>query len=97
MGNSYTDKCDIWALGCILYELCSLERPFEGKDYDELKQNILKGEYEEIPKIYSPSLSSLVQRCLKLDPDERPTIDEIMKFDTFQRQSIVKIKLILAL
>jgi len=26
----YTSKSDIWALGCILYELCTLKRAFEG-------------------------------------------------------------------
>ncbi len=28
----YTTKSDIWALGCILYELCTLKRAFEGSN-----------------------------------------------------------------
>ena len=28
--NSYDNKVDIWMLGCLLYELCSLSKPFEG-------------------------------------------------------------------
>ena len=28
----YTDTSDIWALGCILYELCTLKRAFEGNN-----------------------------------------------------------------
>ncbi len=30
MGQKYDYKSDTWMLGCILYELCTLKRPFEG-------------------------------------------------------------------
>jgi NIMA (never in mitosis gene a)-related kinase len=30
MGQKYDYKSDNWMLGCILYELCTLRRPFEG-------------------------------------------------------------------
>jgi serine/threonine protein kinase len=30
MGQNYDYKSDTWMLGCILYELCTLKRPFEG-------------------------------------------------------------------
>lgn len=30
--NGYTFKADIWALGCVLYELCCLKHPYSGKD-----------------------------------------------------------------
>ena len=28
----YNDKSDIWALGCVLYELCTFKHPFEAKN-----------------------------------------------------------------
>ena len=31
IGQKYDYKSDIWMLGCILYELCTLRRPFEGE------------------------------------------------------------------
>jgi NIMA (never in mitosis gene a)-related kinase len=30
LGQKYDNKSDMWMLGCILYELCALRRPFEG-------------------------------------------------------------------
>lgn len=32
-GNNYDSKVDIWMLGCFLYELCTLNKPFEGKTW----------------------------------------------------------------
>ena len=30
-GNKYNFKTDMWMLGCVLYELCCLKKPFEGE------------------------------------------------------------------
>jgi NIMA (never in mitosis gene a)-related kinase len=49
----YNNKSDIWSLGCILYELCSLVHPFEAKNQAALLLKIIRGKYESIPKIYS--------------------------------------------
>ena len=39
----YNEKTDIWSLGVILYELCTLTTPFKGKSILSLAQNITKG------------------------------------------------------
>lgn len=88
-GEKYTIKCDIWALGWILYEICSLKKPFEGKDYDELSENIRNGSYDKIPDLYSSKLSNLVDKMLKMNPEERPSIDEIVDLKMFKNQSII--------
>lgn len=36
MGQSYDTKSDVWALGIMLYEMCSLEYPFKAKNYSKL-------------------------------------------------------------
>ena len=39
----YDYKTDIWSLGCIIYELCSLRPPFGGLTFEELYKNVMKG------------------------------------------------------
>ena len=49
----YNYKSDVWALGCILYELCTFNFPFAGKSQASLILNIINGTPKEIEN-YSP-------------------------------------------
>lgn len=42
-GEKYTTNCDIWSLGCILYEMCALLPPFRGNNFPELFVAVSKG------------------------------------------------------
>ena len=72
-------KCDIWALGCIVYEMCTLRLPFKGKNMHELKENICKGKYEKISLRYSKELWDFIQTLLEVDIDKRPNCDMILE------------------
>ena len=74
----YNNKSDIWSLGCVLYELCSLKHPFEAKNQAELLLKIVKGKYESLPKKYSKDLADIVHSCLMKDYNKRPPIEEII-------------------
>src|SRR5438552_18476365 len=50
----YTLKSDIWSLGCIIYELCSREPPFNAKSHFQLVQRIKEGKIAPLPAVYSP-------------------------------------------
>ena len=74
-----TYKCDIWSLGCIVYEMCALKLPFKGKNMHELKENICKGKYEKISSRYSKELSDFIKTLLEIDIDKRPNCDMILE------------------
>lgn len=68
----YTLKSDIWSLGCIIYELCAREPPFNAKSHFQLVQKIKEGKIAPIPSVYSPELMGVIKDCLRVNPDRRP-------------------------
>lgn len=77
-GKPYNQKSDIWALGCVLYELTTLKRAFEASNLPALVLKIIRGNFAPIPERYSPELRKLILSMLALDPTKRPGIPEIM-------------------
>uniref|UniRef100_A0A8B9R7Q0 Serine/threonine-protein kinase Nek8 n=2 Tax=Astyanax mexicanus TaxID=7994 RepID=A0A8B9R7Q0_ASTMX len=77
-GKPYNQKSDIWALGCVLYELASLKRAFEAANLPALVLKIMSGTFAPISDRYSPELRQLILTMLNLDPSKRPQLNEIM-------------------
>lgn len=73
----YNWKSDIWALGCVLYELCMLKHAFESSSLIGLVYKIVSDHYEPIPSFYSQELNDLIRRLLMKGADHRPSINEI--------------------
>jgi NIMA (never in mitosis gene a)-related kinase 2 len=68
----YTLKSDIWSLGCVIYELCAKEPPFNAKTHFHLVQKIKEGKVATIPRVYSAELMAVIKDCLRVNPDMRP-------------------------
>nr|XP_002126613.1 serine/threonine-protein kinase Nek8 [Ciona intestinalis] len=79
-GMAYNQKSDIWALGCVLFELMTGKKAFEAPNISALVIKITSGQYKvsELPKIYSGQLVGQLKRLLSLDPTERPSVDEVL-------------------
>lgn len=73
MNKSYNSKCDIWSLGCVVYEMASLHPPFKASNIKELCSKIQRGIYQRIPIHYSDELFSIINACLKVNPNSRPS------------------------
>ena len=70
--EKYTLKSDIWSLGCIMYELCTREPPFNAKTHFQLVQKIKEGKIAPLPAVYSQELFAIIKDCLRVNPDRRP-------------------------
>ena len=74
----YTSKSDIWAVGCIIYELCTKEPPFNAQTHLQLVNKIRKGDIAPLPKDYSKELNALVKSCLSTNPVQRPDTETLL-------------------
>ena len=63
-GKKYGNKCDIWSLGVLLYEMCCLKMPFAASDFPSLYRKVLAGKYDDLPHHYSGEMFNLVRMCL---------------------------------
>mmetsp|Transcript_2602 Transcript_2602/g.6659 ORF Transcript_2602/g.6659 Transcript_2602/m.6659 type:complete len:590 (-) Transcript_2602:10-1779(-) len=73
----YSWKSDIWAVGCVLYELCMLKHAFESSSLLGLVYKIVSDHYEPIPQIYSVELNDLIRHLLMKTAEQRPSINEV--------------------
>uniref|UniRef100_A0A8C2XU06 non-specific serine/threonine protein kinase n=1 Tax=Cyclopterus lumpus TaxID=8103 RepID=A0A8C2XU06_CYCLU len=74
----YNNKSDIWALGCVLYEMCTLKHAFEAGNMKNLVLKIIRGSYPPVSGHYSPELRSLLALLFKRSPRERPSVGSIL-------------------
>lgn len=74
----YGPESDVWAMGCIIYELCDGRPPFDARTHFHLVQKIKDGKFESLPSCYSEDLRNVVSRCLQVNPSKRPTTKEIV-------------------
>ena len=75
----YDYKCDIWSVGCIIYEMASLHVPFRGVSMQNLYKNVLRGIYQQIPFRYSDDLKQIIKSILVVNPKKRPSAKELLE------------------
>ncbi|MEO5988176.1 MAG: protein kinase [Candidatus Eisenbacteria bacterium] len=67
-------RSDLWALGCVLYEMATGKRAFAGATQASLISSIMKDQprpISELQELSPPGLDRLVRACLEKDPEER--------------------------
>lgn len=75
----YSYKSDVWALGCVLYEMTTLNHAFDANSLNGLAQKIIKGRYPSIHNKYSRYLRELIGHMLLPEPKQRPDLDQILR------------------
>lgn len=84
----YSFKSDVWALGCMLYEVLALRRPFEAKDLRGLMEVVVRGRYEPVPVHFSEETAALVDALLQTRSDARPTMAHVV--DMFEAHPLLR-------
>ena len=72
-GRPIDRRADTWAFGCVLYEMLTGRRPFDGEDVTDTIAAVVRAEpnWDALPARVSPAIRTLLQRCLIKDPRER--------------------------
>jgi eukaryotic-like serine/threonine-protein kinase len=72
-GRSLDRRADVWAFGCVLYEMLTGHRAFAGDDVSDTLAAVLRAEvdWSLLPTTVPPSLRTFLTRCLKKDPKQR--------------------------
>ncbi|XP_062925562.1 serine/threonine-protein kinase Nek10 [Mobula hypostoma] len=74
----YGEKADIWAAGCILYQMATLNPPFYSSNMLSLATKIVEAAYEPVPKgLYSYQVQETIKSCLTPDSEARPDVVEV--------------------
>lgn len=86
-GKSVDKRADIWAFGCILFEMLTGRRPFGGSDVSEVLAAVIraKPDLDTLPPAVPARIRYLIDRCLRKDPrtrlrdigDARTVLEEI--------------------
>eukprot|EP00667_Euglena_gracilis_P010462 EG_transcript_10654 len=81
--EEYDAKCDVWALGCVLYEMATLEHAFRSHgiggaaQIQSLMVKVTKGQYKPVEG-FSSELRDLVGSLFSVDPKNRPSCQQVM-------------------
>jgi serine/threonine-protein kinase len=72
-GRPADKRSDIWAFGCVLYEMLTGRRAFEGDDVSDTLAAVLRGEpdWSALPPDLPPALRTLIRRSVQKDPKRR--------------------------
>ena len=76
-GRAADKRCDVWAFGCVLFEMLAGKRAFDGEDATDVIAAIVRGEpdWKALPADTPPAMTTILRRCL--DKDRKTRIPDL--------------------
>eukprot|EP00798_Chlamydomonas_sp_ICE-L_P031329 gene31329-6476_t len=75
----YSYKSDVWALGCVMYELLAKKAAFAADNLSRVVMRVIKGVYIPLPDDYSSDLCQVVNSMLTKDVANRPSANDLLQ------------------
>ena len=91
ISRNYTEKCDIWSCGIIMYILLTGRPPFNGQTEDDIMKKIKIGTFEMTKYpwgIISQEAKDLINDLLQIKPTKRITAEEALKHKWFSSKGV---------
>ena len=87
--GKYTEKCDLWSIGVILYIMLSGRPPFKGNNDREILKKVMVGKYTldgELWQKRSEAVKTMIQALLEKDPLKRITAKQALDHPWIQQK-----------
>lgn len=87
--GSYTERCDLWSIGVMLFIMLSGKPPFTGRTDREILAKVKLGKYSMMDaswKKISSEAQDLVKRLMSMDPDDRGSAAEAIQHPWIQKK-----------
>jgi len=93
-GEAYNEKTDVWALGCILFEMLAKKRAYGGGSEEQIKNRIVEQAPPKLPSScpYSSEFIKVYEACMVKDSRKRPSIRDILSLP-FLQEYAAKLKI----
>ena len=85
-GKPYTNKCDLWSLGIIIYNLCFQELPYNVQAYNAMMNQINNIGQKNFKRTGDAYLDDLINKLLVVNPDKRISWEEYFEHTFFKQK-----------